>query len=184
MRNYKIDEASERQPQVLQVNSESVRLYFDHKEEERDDMEGNKQKVYVAKYAEFPLSMGATAEELARNAVLAEIEAYDTSDAVNSFLLNEKEEWLDKTSRIVLTHRASVAKAAGYESTTLWFGTTALETNCDKALQLLNDLELYASTCYDTTAAHKKAVSELEKVEDLVAYDYTTGYPEKLTMTV
>lgn len=184
MRNYKIDEASERQPQVFQVNSECIRLYFDHKEEEREDMEGNKQKVYVAKYAEFPLSMGVAAEELARNAVLAEIAAYDTSDAVNGFLLNGKEEWLDRETRVVLVRRVTATKALGQETTTLWFGTTALETSCDKALQLLNDLELYASSCHDTTAVHKKAVSELDNVEDLVAYDYTTGYPEKLTMVL
>lgn len=128
-----------------------------------------------------------TEEELltiAKRRKVEDIEIYDKSDAVNSFLLNGTENWLDRDTRVAVTRRATATKTLGQETTTLWFGTTALEVSCDKALQLLDDLELYASRCYDTTAAHKKAVSELESVEDLVAYDYTTGYPEKLTLTV
>ena len=45
---------------------------------------------------------------------------------------------------------------------------------------MLSALELYALECYNVTAAHKAAVSALESVEDIVAYDYTENYPEKL----
>ena len=56
--------------------------------------------------------------------------------------------------------------------------------DCDKAIQLLSALEMYALECFNVTAAHKKAVIELTDIEDVLAYDYKTGYPEKLKMEV
>ena len=78
----------------------------------------------------------------------------------------------------------TIAKNMGQETTTLWLGGVKLEVNCDLAIQLLSALEMYALECFNVTAAHKAAVSELESVEDVLAYDYTAGYPSKLEMSV
>ena len=56
--------------------------------------------------------------------------------------------------------------------------------NCDKAIQLLSALELYALECFNVTAVHKKAVSEMSTVEEVLVYDYTAGYPKLLEMSV
>ena len=45
-------------------------------------------------------------------------------------------------------------------------------------------LENYAFDCFNVTAAHKKAVSELKSIEEVESYDYKTGYPEMLRMEV
>ena len=45
---------------------------------------------------------------------------------------------------------------------------------------MLSALELYALECYNVTAAHKANVMALESVDDVVAYDYESGYPDKL----
>lgn len=45
---------------------------------------------------------------------------------------------------------------------------------------MLSALELYALECYNVTAAHKANVMALESVGDVVAYDYESGYPDKL----
>ena len=37
-----------------------------------------------------------------------------------------------------------------------------------------------ASACYDNTAQHKANVSALTIVEEVMNYDYKTGYPNKL----
>ena len=55
---------------------------------------------------------------------------------------------------------------------------------CDKAIQLLSALEMYALECFNVTAAHKKAVAEMSTVEEVLAYDYTAGYPKILEMSV
>lgn len=121
---------------------------------------------------------------LAKKAKIAEIAAYDTSDKVNGFMLNEQIVWLDKATRVGLMNSTTIAKAAGQETTTLWLGGAKLVVDCDKAIQLLSALEMYALECFNVTASHKAAVSELMSIEDVKVYDYKTGYPKMLEMSV
>lgn len=122
--------------------------------------------------------------EAAKTEVETAITAYDSSSAVNSFLLNGMEVWLDKATRVGLMNSTAIAKNMGQEKTSLWLGSYQLEVDCDKAIQLLSALEMYALECFNVTAAHKKAVSELDNIEAVLTYDYKSGYPEKLKMEV
>lgn len=132
------------------------------------------------------ISEGLGAEPLGymKKAMLAYIEKYDASSSVNSFLLNGIEVWLDKATRVGLMNSTTIAKSMGQKTTTLWLGSYQLEVDCDKAIQLLSALEMYALECFNVTAAHKKAVSELDNIEGVLTYDYKSGYPEKLKMEV
>lgn len=120
----------------------------------------------------------------AKTAVLSAIAAYDASDSVNAFMLNGQKVWLDKATRVGLMNSTTIAKAMGQATTTLWLGEAKLVVDCDKARQLLSSLEMYALECFNVTAAHKKAVNEMTTLEDVLGYDYTCGYPKKLTMEV
>ncbi len=122
--------------------------------------------------------------ETAKSSLLTEITSYDSSSAVNAFILNGASVWLDKATRVGLMNSTTIAKAMGSETTTLWLGDIKLEVDCDNAIQLLSALEMYALECFNVTAAHKKAVSELESIEDVLTYDFKTGYPDKLKMEV
>lgn len=132
------------------------------------------------------ISEGLGAEPLGymKKAMLAYIEKYDASTAVNSFLLNGMQVWLDKATRVGLMNSTTIAKSMGQKTTTLWLGSYQLEVDCDKAIQLLSALEMYALECFNVTAAHKKVVSELDNIEGVLTYDYKSGYPEKLKMEV
>lgn len=132
------------------------------------------------------ISEGLGAEPLwyMKNAMLAYIEKYDASSSVNSFLLNGIEVWLDKATRVGLMNSTTIAKSMGQEKTTLWLGSYQLEVECDKAIHLLSALEMYALECFNVTASHKKAVSELDNIEGVLTYDYKSGYPDKLKMEV
>ena len=132
------------------------------------------------------ISEGLGAEPLGymKKAMLAYIEKYDSSTAVNSFLLNGMQVWLDKATRVGLMNSTTIAKSMGQQKTTLWLGSYQLEVDCDKAIQLLSALEMYALECFNVTAAHKKAVSELDNIEGVLTYDYKSGYPDKLKMEV
>ena len=116
---------------------------------------------------------------------LRQITDYDTSPAVNSFKLNGADVWLDKATRVGLMNSTSIEKAAGNGTTTLWFAIGGVETEitlpCDTAIQMLSALEMYALACYNRTAQHKAAVAKLTTVGEVEAYDFTTGYPEKLS---
>lgn len=120
----------------------------------------------------------------AKREVLKKIEAYDTSPAVNGFILNGERVWLDKATRVGLMNSTSITKAMGQPTTTLWLGESKMEVPCDTAIQLLSALEMYALECFNVTAAHKKAVSELTTIEEVEKYDITAGYPAQLKMEV
>ena len=115
---------------------------------------------------------------------IAEITAYDTSSSVNGFVLNGLLVWLDKATRVGLMNSTTIAKAAGQKTTTLWLGGLKLVVDCDKAIQLLSALEMYALECFNVTASHKAAVNELKSIGEVEAYDYKAGYPKMLEMSV
>ena len=110
--------------------------------------------------------------------------AYDTSSDVNGFMLNGNKVWLDKETRVGLMNSTTIAKSVGQKTTTLWLGGMKLVVDCDKSIQLLSALEMYALDCFNVTASHKQAVSELTTIEEVEAYDYKVGYPKMLEMSV
>ena len=132
------------------------------------------------------ISEGLGAEPLGymKKAMLAYIEKYDASSSVNSFLLNGMEVWLDKATRVGLMNSTTIAKASGQKTTTLWLCGLNLVVDCDKAIQLLSALEMYALECFNVTASHKATVGELKTIEEVEAYNYKTGYPKMLEMSV
>lgn len=163
--------------------TESVPSGMDEDGEMRYSEQEKTQYAYDTYWLDNPTKL-SDALSVAKQEITAEISAYDSSSAVNSFLLNGMEVWLDKATRVGLMNSTTIAKAMGQAKTTLWLENYQLEVDCDKAIQLLSALEMYALDCFNVTAAHKKAVSELTNIEDMLAYDYKAGYPEKLKMEV
>lgn len=135
-------------------------------------------------YVKFEEKVKAAELAYAISKKVEEITAYDTSDKVNGFMLNGLLVWLDKATRVGLMNSTTIAKAAGQETTTLWLGGLKLVVDCDKAIQLLSALEMYALECFNVTASHKAAVGELKTIEEVEVYDYKTGYPKMLEMSV
>lgn len=142
--------------------------------------ENEVQKAFV----EFSAKMNALKLEQVKADKIAEITDYDTSSSVNGFMLNGLLVWLDKATRVGLMNSTTIAKAAGQQTTTLWLGGLKLVVDCDKAIQLLSALEMYALECFNVTASHKAAVSELTIIEEVEAYDFKAGYPKMLKMSV
>lgn len=122
--------------------------------------------------------------EKAKKEKLEAILAYDTSSDVNGFMLNGNKVWLDKETRVGLMNSTTIAKSVGQKTTTLWLGSMKLVVDCDKVIQLLSSLEMYALDCFNVTASHKQAVSELTTIEEVKAYDYKEGYPKMLEMSI
>lgn len=122
--------------------------------------------------------------EVAKSEKIAQITAYDTSEAVNSFTLGNATMWISRDDRISLINSTTILKNAGVEETTLWYGGEKYTLPCDTLIQMLSALEVYALQCYDVTEEHKAAVNALTTIEEVDAYDYTTGYPEKLSFSV
>ena len=111
---------------------------------------------------------------------IGDILNYDSSREVNGFYINDQELWLDKATRVGLKLRFDAEIANGQTNTTLWYEGTPFKLELVNALQMLNDIELYASACYDNTQTHIANINKIKDLETLKNYDYRTGYPEKL----
>ena len=130
-------------------------------------------EVYVAPVYE------PTLEEI-KGRKVEEILAYDSSEAVNEFTIGGVPMWLDKATRAGLLLRFEAESKVGREETTLWNEGVSYTLPLEQAQQILIALELYASACYDNTQSHIAAVQKFESKEAVEAYDYTSGYPQKL----
>ena len=149
-----------------------------------NDILSSGEQASMEEIREISEGLGAEPLKYMKKAMLYYIDMYDSSSAVNSFVLNGMEVWLDKATRVGLMNSTIIAKNMGQQKTTLWLGSYQLEVDCDKAIQLLSALEMYALECFNVTAAHKKAVNELDNIEAVLTYDYKSGYPDKLKMEV
>ena len=194
MEKYYFDEAQPR----LTVGDGVVLLLINGKEETEisDGMpdenglmttEAVERKVWV--YDGVRLETGGMTSEAALTAaaqkmVLAEIEKHDTSSAVNGFMLNGQRVWLDFELRDRVYQGNERLKNVGREETTLWFGDKCYNMSIEQAQSIISHIEAYAKDCYNATAQHKANVSAMETVEEVLGYDYTKGYPEKLTISL
>ena len=120
---------------------------------------------------------------MAKSRKLAEIDAYDQSDAVNSFTLGGAPMWLDAPTRQQLRISIEAYQAQGAEQVTKWFGGHEFTFPVSLWLAMLNALEVYAAEALNVTEAHKAAVMALDTIEAVEAYDITTDYPQQLILT-
>lgn len=120
----------------------------------------------------------------AKQNLLKQIEDYDTSDNVNSFILNGKSVWLAKYDRMSLIEAMQIKKSEGHDTMTLWFKCEPYTTGIDNAIKLMYMLELYALECYNVTAQHIAQVNAITDSETLGQFDITAGYPEKLNINI
>ena len=122
--------------------------------------------------------------EVAKSEKTAQITAYDTSDAVNSFTLDGDTMWISRDDRVSTMNSTTILKNAGLETVTQWYGGKKYTLPCDTLIQMLSALEVYALQCYNVTEEHKAAVNALTTIEEVDAYDYKTGYPQRLAFEV
>lgn len=135
-------------------------------------------ELYIA-----PIPPEPTTEELllrSKHEKIYEVQEYDTSREVNLFYIGEFELWLDKATRAGLMLRFQSEQALGKTETTLWYNGIPFPLELTTAFQMLYALENYASMCYDNTQSHIGNINSLSNIEEVEAYDFTTGYPDKL----
>lgn len=164
-------------------NDASVYLRYGYKEIIREPYPQG-EVVYKEHYIESDTTITISWVEdieATRQSVLGKIESFDTSDAVNGFTLGDVETWLNRDDRVCLMHSLEVSQLKGettYGLCVEGVGVVTLPILTIKGM--LDDIEFYAIQCYKRTFEHKEAVGALTTCEELVNYDYTTGYPKKL----
>lgn len=124
-----------------------------------------------------------TLEEAINDKVTA-ISNYDSSVAVNEFFLNGVGMWYDFMGREKIRSRINRDKAKGKSTTILGDDGYVVELPIATAETMMEQIEDYATECYDVTNAHKVAVRSKQSVAEVDSYDYTTGYPSKLNFSL
>ena len=125
-----------------------------------------------------------TPEELlqqAKDSKIAELEAYDSSEAVNSFSIGGQSMWLTVDERQQIATQISANEAVGRTEMTRWFGGQAFTFPLTAWKQMLTALEVYAGDALNVTENHRADILSLDSIEAVNAYDFTTDYPTKLS---
>ena len=115
--------------------------------------------------------------ETAKGLKIADLGIYDASDAVNAFYIGNQAMWLSPAIRTQYKDSLSDAKAAGVSM--VEFAGANMPT--DDAIAALTAINVYALQCQQNTAHHREAIEALDSIAAVRAYDFTTGYPEKLS---
>lgn len=128
--------------------------------------------------------------EMARDLKINNLYEYDQSSEVNSCIIKynclEVPYWADKLERSSLKSAIQDCINCGRENYRLdlrEFGLS-IDVNCENALKIMSQLEVYAIDCYNTTTDHLYNINNIFNIEELNSYDYTLNYPEKLTFNI
>ena len=98
-----------------------------------NDILSSREQASMEEIKEISEGLGAEPLEYMRKAMLHYIDVYDSSSAVNSFVLNGADVWLDKATRVGLMNSTTIAKSIGQQKTTLWLGSYQLEVEIGRA---------------------------------------------------
>lgn len=109
------------------------------------------------------------------------LEKYDKSSNVNEFIYKNNPMWIDFDLRKSIAHDINVLKAKDIKEFTFWNSNIPMTFSIDSLEKLLVEIEIYALKCFNVTAQHKANIEALETIEDINAYNFTVGYPDKLT---
>lgn len=113
---------------------------------------------------------------------LAEITAYDASEAVNSFKLGGTDMWLSFDERARIRQSIDAYRSLGKTEMSKWFDGREYTYTLDEWQTMLDKLSVYASEALNVTEAHKAEVEALTDVEAVRSYDVSKGYPDKLSL--
>lgn len=121
---------------------------------------------------------------------LYNLEEYDNSSEVNDCIImyegRELHYWASKTERNDLKNAVRDYLSMGRTEYRLDLRDKGISITlpCELLLQMMAALEVYAIECYNKTTDHNYAIKALETLEEVDAYDFKVGYPEKLRFEV
>jgi len=119
---------------------------------------------------------------------MAELEAYDASDAVNSFRVNVGNEaidtWITPEQRSDYKNSIDAAELLGMTEVHPVLNGVPVTLDIQTAKTALARIQIYANQCYGVTEQHKAAINALNTIEAVEGYDHTTGYPPQLIFEV
>lgn len=119
-----------------------------------------------------------------------EINNYDSSSEINNCYIKtsngEVSYWANKSDRSSLKSAVNdciMMNRSTYRLDLRDLGLS-VDIDCNKLLEMLSALEVYAIDCYNKTTDHIFNVNGLTTIEEIENYDYKSGYPEKIIFEI
>jgi len=115
---------------------------------------------------------------------LSEIDAYDNSDEVNSFLFNGQKTWIDAGTRAIFRNSIESAELLQEQTIQMPLAGAILTVPVEQAKIMLAKIQRYADNAAITTIQHKSAIAALASISKVHNYNFKKGYPVKENFTV
>lgn len=151
---------------------------FNAKEVESDLIQAVEAEIDHYPTAEDVELLSSKYLETLKKGKIVQIKEYDKSNAINKFIINSKEVWMDKDTRVGIKNGIVAQKEEGATTVSVMFGDTWYELPVEDALGILNAVEVYAMACFKRTSEHITAVESLTTIDAVSSYDFTTSYPK------
>ncbi len=165
------------------INKETGEIYNRRNIKIGEDFIINPSEETLLKHGYVKVEVPEDKLQNAIEAKVAEIKAYDNSEAVNSFSLNGMSAWINREDRIGTRRAIELDIANGLTESEIWLNGFKLVVNSQLALKLLDTVGHYAYQAYNVTQAHIFNVKQLTSVEEVEKYDHTKNYPPKLNLS-
>lgn len=124
--------------------------------------------------------MKAQELEYAKREKIREIEDYDESEAVNSFVIGGVRMWLSFDERTRIRSSIDAYRNEGKKTMTKWFEGKEFTFDLDTWQGMLDKLSVYASEALNVTEGHKAEVEAMTDIDLVKGFDVEGGYPERL----
>ena len=118
---------------------------------------------------------GKVDEESLRQVLIGKVKNIDNS---KEFEYKGKKLWWDKSTRAGLLNLAN----SSTDNVAILIEDDIISFNLESLKDLLAQLEVYSSKCLIVTHKHIKAIEKLQTFEDILKYNYTLGYPDKVVI--
>ena len=118
---------------------------------------------------------GKVDEESLRQVLIGKVKNIDNS---KEFEYKGKKLWWDKSTRTGLLNLAN----SSTDNVAILIEDDIISFNLESLKDLLAQLEVYSSKCLIVTHKHIKAIEKLQTFEDILKYNYTLGYPDKVVI--
>lgn len=150
----------------------------------------NVEQLYEWGFREWiePAPTPAQLLEQAKQQKIAEIEAYNSSEEVNGFniVMNGAtvSAWIEPDKRSNYRGSLEDCELLGKTDIEVPIAGMLIPMTVADARVKLAQVQLYADRCTIVTEGHKYAINALDTVEAVEAYQYKSGYPERLVFTL
>ncbi|MDR1644228.1 MAG: hypothetical protein LBS05_00160 [Tannerellaceae bacterium] len=138
------------------------------------------EEVFNMRLVPIPPEVARTLEDAIREKI-ADLRDYDTSWAVNRFSIAGMPCWITAGERATYNTSIAAAELLEEEIIEIPLAGQFFALPVPLAKGMLAQIQRYADKAAIVTARHIAAITALENIEAVDDYDFTVGYPEKLT---